>query len=570
MSKSVISIGSNFEPTHNIRRALEALEVEAVSRVFLTSAQPPATGVFHNLVVVAAREYGQAELRELERSIGRRRGDDATSRVPIDLDLQFSGEWENVGLEGRFSIEEPHRMDWAKDFFVRLPTVDLISTVIPPAALCSPGALINATEACREQVLGAFPVDRMPLLEGGLMAHKQLMAGVLEFLKSEWKPEDYPGAAAIVLNGAPVAVALLFRGSDYSPASRAEPSLALEALKQLGPERLGECLLYSTHEPCPATLARCRSLGIRGLIWAADAADAPELYRDDRTNTLAACRGEGAPLVYRGVLREEVLEFSRLRVKPWPASRTQDGTDVPDHGVQGALPQLSGPLHFVPRRKPAALGHKPPAERAVSTQELYDAAAHEYLDAEAHPVATSVACIQWHLRTQLARESSGRIIDIGCGSELPPVVGRFYGVDFSPNQVAERRRKAPCEFSLIGDAHSLPFGDDVFGALFAGNMLDHMRSLEDAADEFARVLAPGGKAVITLLSPDSLPDDLYGEGTMRFQTLDGETYTTPITRWSTTHIRESFGRHFEVTEEPRMQVGIREFSLSVFSLTKRP
>lgn len=569
MSKSVISIGSNFEPTHNIRRALKALDVEAVSRVFLTSAQPPGCGVFHNLVVVAARKYAQEELRQLEGAIGRQRGCADRSRVPIDLDLQFTGEWEASRLDGRFSIEEPHRLDWAREFFVRLPTVDLISTIVPPAGPTGLQLPAVTPAPCRERVLGAFPVDKMPLLEGGLIAHRQLMSHVLDFLRSSWVPGEYPGAAAVILNGAPVAQSLLFRGPDRSPESRAEGILAIEALEKIGGDRLAECLIYSTHEPCATTLTRCRALGIRGLIWAADAADAPELYRTGHVSTLAACRGDGAPLVYRGVLRDEVLRFSRERAGIVFENVLVDDTGVLPHSRMRGSRDLYGLLRA--EVLPIAEGRcgEPPVERAVSTRELYDAAANEYLDAEAHPVATAVACIQWDLRKMLADESEGPIADIGCGSELPPVSGRFFGIDLSKNQIAERKRKAPNELSAVGDAHALPFDSGAFGALFAGNMLDHMRSLEDAAQEFSRVLAPGGLAIISLLCPDSLPDDLYHEDTMRFQTLRGDTYTTPITRWRRSGIREAFGKHFEIREEASIPVGVRDFALSVFRLTKR-
>jgi SAM-dependent methyltransferase len=45
---------------------------------------------------------------------------------------------------------------------------------------------------------------------------------------------------------------------------------------------------------------------------------------------------------------------------------------------------------------------------------------------------------------------------------------------------------------VVGDAHRLPFGDNVFDRVFAFNVFEHLRDPKTAAAEIHRVLKPGG------------------------------------------------------------------------------
>ncbi|HMJ06119.1 MAG TPA: methyltransferase domain-containing protein [Chthoniobacterales bacterium] len=49
---------------------------------------------------------------------------------------------------------------------------------------------------------------------------------------------------------------------------------------------------------------------------------------------------------------------------------------------------------------------------------------------------------------------------------------------------------------VVGDAHRLPFRDDVFDRVFAFNVFEHLRDPKLAAGEIQRVLKPGGIATI--------------------------------------------------------------------------
>jgi SAM-dependent methyltransferase len=49
---------------------------------------------------------------------------------------------------------------------------------------------------------------------------------------------------------------------------------------------------------------------------------------------------------------------------------------------------------------------------------------------------------------------------------------------------------------VVGDAHRLPFRDDVFDRVFAFNVFEHLNDPTRAAGEILRVLKPGGSVVV--------------------------------------------------------------------------
>jgi len=103
----------------------------------------------------------------------------------------------------------------------------------------------------------------------------------------------------------------------------------------------------------------------------------------------------------------------------------------------------------------------------------------------------------------------GLVFDIGCGrgsstlalnEGLQPV--RLVGVDASLALLAEAQCRVPARF-LRADFHRLPFPDDIGGMAVAAFCLYHSRRPGDAVAEMARILAPGGIAVLVSKSLDS-------------------------------------------------------------------
>jgi SAM-dependent methyltransferase len=78
---------------------------------------------------------------------------------------------------------------------------------------------------------------------------------------------------------------------------------------------------------------------------------------------------------------------------------------------------------------------------------------------------------------------------------------RAYGVDISPPIVEQARRAfgepggQPLR-DAVGDVRDLPFRTDSFDAIYSMGTIEHFDETERAVEEIARVLKPGGSAII--------------------------------------------------------------------------
>jgi SAM-dependent methyltransferase len=100
-----------------------------------------------------------------------------------------------------------------------------------------------------------------------------------------------------------------------------------------------------------------------------------------------------------------------------------------------------------------------------------------------------------------------RVLDVGCGEGQ---VGRrlarngataVVGVDPSRAQLAEARRRAGGSAFARAEAAALPFADSAFDAAVACLVFEHIRAVDDAIAEVARVLRPGGRFAFFLNHP---------------------------------------------------------------------
>ena len=114
-----------------------------------------------------------------------------------------------------------------------------------------------------------------------------------------------------------------------------------------------------------------------------------------------------------------------------------------------------------------------------------------------------------------------RVLDLGCGggrhafelyrrgadvvafdldpAELAPVTGMFGAMRAAGEATAEAGATA-----ISGDATAMPFGDGMFDRVIAAEVLEHILDDQQAMNELARVLRPGGLAAITV--PSFLPE----------------------------------------------------------------
>jgi len=138
----------------------------------------------------------------------------------------------------------------------------------------------------------------------------------------------------------------------------------------------------------------------------------------------------------------------------------------------------------------------------------YGASAHAWHTART--AANRASFFLPHLRPGMS------VLDCGCGpgtitAGLAEVVepGTVTGIDLEPEQI-ERARSLAAERGLdnlrfeVGDIYRLRFPDATFDAVFAHNVLEHLRDPLQALREMRRVLKPGG--LIGVRDPD------YGSG----------------------------------------------------------
>src|SRR5437899_12027764 len=117
------------------------------------------------------------------------------------------------------------------------------------------------------------------------------------------------------------------------------------------------------------------------------------------------------------------------------------------------------------------------------------------------------------LRETLQPRAGDRILDVGCGvgtaevqlGQLGISQVRLFGTDLIVPRVqdavtAARSHNIRVRFAAA-DACRLPFRGDAFDSTFCVAVLQHVRDLATAVQEFARVTRPGGRVLI--VEPDN-------------------------------------------------------------------
>lgn len=105
------------------------------------------------------------------------------------------------------------------------------------------------------------------------------------------------------------------------------------------------------------------------------------------------------------------------------------------------------------------------------------------------------------IRALLERMPAGRALDAACGTGRYTRYMRARGheveaVDVSRAMIAQARASSPEVRFSVGSLEALPFTDGSFDLVMCGLALTHLPQISPAIAEFARVLKPGGSAIL--------------------------------------------------------------------------
>ena len=106
------------------------------------------------------------------------------------------------------------------------------------------------------------------------------------------------------------------------------------------------------------------------------------------------------------------------------------------------------------------------------------------------------------VRARIDPHAPGRALDAACGSGrhaayLAARGHEVYGVDASPDMLKLARRRVPSADLREGDLAHLPFSDASFDLVVCSLALTHCAVLGPPVQELARVLQPGGHAILS-------------------------------------------------------------------------
>jgi len=128
--------------------------------------------------------------------------------------------------------------------------------------------------------------------------------------------------------------------------------------------------------------------------------------------------------------------------------------------------------------------------------------AYDAQNADGHALRARMA-----VALRLVGDGPGNVLDAGMGpgrlcAELAARGWAVHGVDAAPEMVAAARARLPdaAEHLVEGQIEALPFPDARFDVVVATGVLEYSQ-LPTALAEIARVLRPGGRAVVSYPNP---------------------------------------------------------------------
>lgn len=108
-------------------------------------------------------------------------------------------------------------------------------------------------------------------------AQKEFMQKAIEIAKNSAKDKGYAIGAVVVKENKIISTGeTLFSKHPNDPTAHAEINAIKEACKKLNSSTLDDCVLYSTHEPCPMCASTAIWAKMKGIVFGAPIEDAFE------------------------------------------------------------------------------------------------------------------------------------------------------------------------------------------------------------------------------------------------------------------------------------------------------
>ena len=150
----------------------------------------------------------------------------------------------------------------------------------------------------------------------------------------------------------------------------------------------------------------------------------------------------------------------------------------------------------------ARLDQPPYSERRDLPEAAVDAGYAEWASAYDDPGNDTIELEQPIVRRLLDRLPPGPVLDAACGTGRHAAYlqerGReVIGVDASEAMLSRAREKLPDADLRRGDLTALPLADGAVSGAVCALALSHLPELGDAVAELARVLAPGGRLIVS-------------------------------------------------------------------------
>jgi len=107
---------------------------------------------------------------------------------------------------------------------------------------------------------------------------------------------------------------------------------------------------------------------------------------------------------------------------------------------------------------------------------------------------------KYFLNRALGLCSSGKILDVGCGSGkmLRNVIGDYekYGVDINIHLIKKAKMKDLNSSYIVGNSNNFPYESETFDLVMCHSVIHHLEDPRKTIDEILRVVKPGGAIFI--------------------------------------------------------------------------